>query len=101
MRKQKKLVKELIQSIKEAGAILRGEMEPALERHVEPTGIKQVRARLRLSQGKFARMIGIPKTTLQNWEQGRTEPDAPAKALLKVAAKHPEAVLDALYGKAS
>ena len=79
---------------------MRDEMAPALERYVEPTGIKEVRGRLRLSQAQFARLIGIPRTTLQNWEQGRTEPDAPAKALLKVAAKHPEAVLDALHGKA-
>jgi putative transcriptional regulator len=33
---------------------------------------------------------------LQNWEQGRRRPDGPAQALLKVAAKNPEAVAAAL-----
>jgi len=42
-------------------------------------------------------MIGVSISTLQNWEQGRREPDGPAKALLKIASKNPEAVLDALH----
>jgi putative transcriptional regulator len=41
-------------------------------------------------------MIGISVATLQNWEQGRRTPEGPAQALLKIAAKNPEAVADAL-----
>jgi putative transcriptional regulator len=33
---------------------------------------------------------------LRNWEQGRTRPDGPARVLLAVIARHPEAVEDAL-----
>ena len=99
--RRKKLVAKLAQSILEAGAILRGEMKPAVDRIVKPSSIKEIRTKLGVSQSQFARMIGIPVKTVQNWEQGRTQPDAPARALLKIAEKHPDAVLDALYGRAS
>jgi putative transcriptional regulator len=45
---------------------------------------------------RIARALGISLDTLQNWEQGRRQPTGPAKVLLKVAAKHPEAVLEAV-----
>ena len=41
---------------------------------------------------EFALMIGVSVSTLQNWEQGRRNPDGPARALLKVASENPEAV---------
>ena len=41
-------------------------------------------------------LIGVSAATLRNWEQGRTYPVGAARALLKVAAKRPELVLDAL-----
>src|SRR3970282_2929165 len=56
--------------------------------------IKRIRASYRLSQGQFAALLGISVGTLRNWEQGRRTPEGPARVLLQVAAKHPEAVLD-------
>ena len=47
-------------------------------------------------QAQFARAFGISLDTLQNWEQGRREPTGPAKVLLRVASRHPEAVLDSV-----
>jgi putative transcriptional regulator len=47
-------------------------------------------------QSEFARMIGVTVSTLQNWEQGRREPQGPARALLVVASKAPEVVAKAL-----
>jgi len=41
-------------------------------------------------------MIGVSVATLRNWEQGRRVPEGPARALLKVASKNPEAVEEAL-----
>ncbi|MFW5812852.1 MAG: helix-turn-helix domain-containing protein [Fibrobacterota bacterium] len=55
------------------------------------------RKRLHLSQSEFALMIGVSKYTLQNWEQGRREPEGPARALLRVADRNPQAVLEALH----
>jgi putative transcriptional regulator len=42
-------------------------------------------------------MIGVSVRTLQNWEQGRRQPEGPAKALLRIASKNPSAVLEALH----
>ena len=61
-----------------------------------PHDIKSIRARLKKSQSEFALMIGVSISTLQNWEQGRRIPEGPARALLKIAAEQPEAVIEAL-----
>lgn len=58
--------------------------------------VKKTRQRLGLSQSAFAAKFGFQAATLRNWEQGRTYPDGPARVLLAVIAKHPEAVEDAL-----
>ena len=42
-----------------------------------------------VSQRIFAEALGISIDTLQNWEQGRRQPDGPAKALLRLLARHP------------
>jgi len=44
----------------------------------------------KLSQARFASLLGISKRTLQDWEQGRREPSGAAKTLLRVAERHPE-----------
>ena len=58
--------------------------------------VRDVRRRLRLSQTAFAAKFGFQTATLRNWEQGRTRPDGPARVLLAVIARHPEAVEDTL-----
>jgi putative transcriptional regulator len=86
---------ELLQSVKEAAAIERGQARPARVFQVESANdVVRVRAKLGLSQNKFARLLGISENTLQNWEQGRRKPAGPAKVLLKVAARHPQAILE-------
>jgi putative transcriptional regulator len=52
------------------------------------------RKALGLSQTEFARLLGVSVRTLQDWEQGRKQPSGAASTLLKVAARHPEALLD-------
>jgi putative transcriptional regulator len=58
-----------------------------------------IRRALGLTQEEFAKRYGIPLGTLRDWEQGRTEPDATAKAYLKVIALEPETVAGAFAGK--
>lgn len=53
---------------------------------------------MNVSQNEFALMLGVSPRTLQNWEQGRREPEGSARALLIVAQKNPKAVLEALHG---
>lgn len=88
------LFAELIASVKEGGAILRGEQEPARKIHLDSPDIKRIRERYQLTQEQFAAMLGISVSTLRNWEQGRRVPEGPAMVLLRVADKHPDAVLD-------
>jgi putative transcriptional regulator len=58
--------------------------------------VKTLRRALRLTQEEFAARFRIPLGTLRDWEQGRTEPDQPARAYLKVIAYDHEAVRRAL-----
>ena len=87
---------KLVKSVKQAGAIRRGEKKASRRFEFQPVDVKAVRARLGKSQSEFAMMIGVSVATLQNWEQGRRRPEGPARALLKVAAENPEAVAKAL-----
>ena len=87
----------LVASIKEAKEIKAGRKEPNRAIEIKPPDIKSVREKLNVSQSEFALMIGVSLRTLQNWEQGRRKPEGPANALLRVAAKNPWAVLDALH----
>ena len=61
---------ELVESVKEGGAILRGEASAARETAIEEPEVGEIRAEYGLSQAKFAAMLGISVRTLQNWEQG-------------------------------
>lgn len=51
---------------------------------------KSLRRALGLTQEEFAARYHIPVGTLRDWEQGRSEPDQPARAYLSVIAVDPE-----------
>jgi len=89
------LFEELVGSIKEAGACLRGEQAPASVSFVAEPDPRAIRERLGLTQDQFAAALCISVKTLRNWEQGRREPSGPAMRLLQIAAKHPEIILEA------
>jgi putative transcriptional regulator len=54
--------------------------------------VKTLRRALGFTQEEFSLRYQIPIGTLRDWEQGRTEPDQPARAYLKVIARDPERV---------
>jgi putative transcriptional regulator len=58
--------------------------------------VRTVRKRLGLSQAQFAARYHFPVGTLRDWEQKRRQPDAPALAYLRVIAREPEMVAEAL-----
>lgn len=60
---------------------------------------KILRRALALTQEEFAARFQIPLGTLRDWEQGRCEPDQPARAYLTVIARDPEGVQRALGRK--
>jgi putative transcriptional regulator len=107
------LFAELQDSVREGGAILRGERKPsrryelaarraggrvaAVREDANGTpDVSALREHLQLSQAKFAALLGISTATLRNWEQKRRVPEGPARMLLRVAARNPEAVLSAV-----
>ena len=57
---------------------------------------RRVRRRTGLTQAAFAARIGVPLDTVRNWEQGKRLPAGPARALLRVLDRAPEAALAAL-----
>ena len=57
---------------------------------------RALRRTLGLTQEEFAARYLIPLGTLRDWEQCRTEPDAPARAYLRAIAGDPQAVQRAL-----
>ena len=89
---------EIIASLKEAIAWAGGEDVPVRVTAVKvpTTDVRAVRRKLGLSQSEFAAKFGFQPATLKNWEQGRTRPDGPARVLLAVIERHPEAVEDTL-----
>jgi len=89
--------KELLMSVRQAGRIRRGRAKPTRVATFKPADVKAIRAKLKQSQSDFALMIGVSVATLRNWEQGRRMPDGPALALLRVAARNPSAVAEALH----
>jgi putative transcriptional regulator len=68
--------------------------------HNDPAAfVRQVRARCGLTQAAFAAKIEVPIETVRNWEQGKRSPRGPARALLKLIDKAPEAAFAALGGR--
>jgi putative transcriptional regulator len=98
---KKGLFEELLASVRQGGAIMRGERKPSRVFSVDEPDARCIREKYALSQEKFASLMGISVATLRNWEQGRRSPEGPAKVLLKVAAKYPEAVLDVVRARKS
>lgn len=89
----------LLQSIREGGAILRGEMEPSRRYTIqellgpERFAIWEARHRSGLTQAAFAQLLGVSLRTLQQWEQGRRNPSGAARILIHVMAAEPETII--------
>jgi putative transcriptional regulator len=95
---RKELFDELLESVTEGGAILRGERQPSRATRFEEPDIRRLREKYGLSQSKFAVLMGISVGTLRNWEQGRRKPEGSARVLLRVVERHPEAVFEVVGG---
>jgi putative transcriptional regulator len=54
--------------------------------------VKTIRQGLGLTQAEFARVYRLSLTTLRDWEQCRSTPDAPARALLLAIERDPAAM---------
>ena len=65
-----------------------GPEELAKMRRISP--VKALRQRLGMTQVEFAEAFRLPISTLRDWEQRRSTPDAPARALLQAIEREPE-----------
>ena len=87
------MFQELLASVREAGAILRGKKKAARKTVIKEPETRTIRETANLTQAQFAQLLGVPVKTLQNWEQHRTRPSGPARALLRAVAKDPETAI--------
>jgi len=89
MEKSRNVGKEILQGIEDIKAGRIGRRFTA-----KSFSILRAREKSGLSQTQFAGLLGVSVRTLQDWEQGRREPSAAAKTLIKIAELHPEILRD-------
>lgn len=84
------------QGLDEAVEFSKGQVSKAVVHEFGPVEVKQIRAKLEMSQNEFASAFGISVSTLRHWERGDRAPHGPALVLLNVVSRDPGAVLKAL-----
>ena len=84
------------QGLDEALEFSKGKKDKAVVHKFTPVDVKNIRAKVGMSQNEFASAFGISVSTLRHWERGDRVPNGPALVLLNVVAKEPKAVLKAL-----
>lgn len=90
--------KEILEGLEDIKAWQHGNLKlKTIEIHLpKAEDVAGIRKRLGLSQEAFAALMGVSVGTLRNWEQGRREPQGPARALLLIADKKPTAFKESL-----
>lgn len=63
---------------------------------VSPDYVRGIREKLDMSREAFAESFGLSRRTIEEWELGRQAPTGPARVLLRVIEREPEAVKRAL-----
>jgi len=88
----------LIEGLNEALAFARGEKTGAAIHQiaVPSVDVAAIRGGSGLSQGVFARSIGVAKGALLNWEHGRRRPTGLVQVLLAMIANKPSRVSELL-----
>ncbi|MDQ7002778.1 MAG: NadS family protein [Ghiorsea sp.] len=84
------------QGLDEALEFSKGKHKKAVVHEFSPIDVKNIRANVGMSQNEFASAFGISVSTLRHRERGDRTPHGPARVLLNVVAKEPQAVLKAL-----
>lgn len=93
---------ELVASLTEGMAILRGEVQPS-RFHPAPAvvDVRAIRKKLGMTQAGFSRRFGFGLATVRDWEQGRYQPDQAVRSYLLVIEREPEMVARALDAAAA
>lgn len=85
---------EILEGLNEIKSFKQGNVSLKTTELSEPSEPQVIRSKLNLSQSAFAGLLGVSMRTLQDWEQGRRNPQGPAIALLRIAEQHPEVFAD-------
>lgn len=88
----------IIEGLADAIAYAKGDESRGRRHRFAKVDVKAVREKLSMSQDQFSKTFGISAGTLRGWEQGRRVPEGPARVLLQVIDREPEAVKRALAG---
>ena|SRR5690348_7419747 len=91
--------KKILEGLEEALRFARGEETGARVTVLEVPDVSAIRKKLGFTQEEFASRFGVSIGTLRNWEQGARLPEGPARVLLKVIDREPEAVKRALAAR--
>ena len=84
------LGQEILDGVREIKDFKDGQRKLRTHTLEESSPPKIIREKLELSQAAFASLLGVSARTVQDWEQGRRQPQGPAKSLLRIAEKKPE-----------
>ncbi len=91
-----KVFDSIKQGLEEAVEFSKGKQTKAVVHKFGPVDVKNIRAKIGMSQNEFASAFGISVSTLRHWERGDRTPRGPALVLLNVVAKEPKVILKAL-----
>jgi putative transcriptional regulator len=86
----------ILRGAREALAYAKGERAGFVAHVPDAPDVKAIRVGLGLSQAEFALRFGFDLRAVENWEQGRRQPERPARAFLRVIEREPDAVMRAL-----
>jgi putative transcriptional regulator len=95
---KRNIAAEILQGLEEVRGWQKGEvkLKSLTVELPKAADVPVIRKRLGYSQPALASLMGVSLGTLRNWEQQRREPQGAARALLLIAATHPEAVKDTM-----
>lgn len=96
MAKDDENVRRILAGLDEVAEITEGRGAPARVYPPASVDVRGIRARLNMTQSQFAARFGFAIGTLRDWEQGRRQPEASARVLLRVIEREPDAVERAL-----
>jgi len=89
---------QLVRGVRQLKRHMAGKTVAAVRTHrLDEPDVRLIREAAKISQAQFAKLIGVNLRTLQNWEQQRTRPTGPARALLKIVASDPKSAIEALH----
>jgi putative transcriptional regulator len=92
----------IMQGLTEAIDYADGKTDGAVVRQISITGpdARAIREKTRLSQDKFARILGLSPASVRNWEQGRRAMDASTRALYLSLSNDPLGVIQGIQREA-